>query len=104
MAYLFPSALVPSLARKERGWPTPVRPEPVEGLHFLRGRKCRASTGSARTDVGTLSATYGSNHPASGIGVDRLERQIGAHRRPERADAILDMRRARAVGGFRRVD
>jgi hypothetical protein len=51
-----------------------------------------------------LSYLYMSDHPAAGIGVGGFQRQVGAHRRAERADAVLDVGGAGAFGGGGRVD
>src|SRR5690349_8240146 len=45
-----------------------------------------------------------SDHPLAGFGVGGLERQVRPHGRAQRADAVLDVRRAHAVGGLLAVD
>src|SRR3546814_4393013 len=45
-----------------------------------------------------------SDHPVAGGRIGRFQCQVGTHGRAERADAVLDMRGARAVGGRLGVD
>src|SRR3546814_7514146 len=45
-----------------------------------------------------------SDHPVAGRRIGRFQCQVGTHGRAKRADAVLDMRGARAVGGRLGVD
>src|SRR3989344_7443583 len=45
-----------------------------------------------------------SDHPVAGRGIGGFQCQVGAHGGAERADAVLDMRGARAFGGRFAVD
>ena len=47
---------------------------------------------------------HGSDHPLADVGFGWLFDKVGAHGRPERADAVLDMRRANAILVTRRID
>src|SRR3546814_12346921 len=50
------------------------------------------------------SSDLRSYHPAPQVGIGGLEREIGAHGRPQGTDAVLDMRGARPFGGRLGID
>src|SRR3546814_20088668 len=50
------------------------------------------------------SSDLRSYHPAPQVGIGGLEREIGAHGRPQGTDAVLDMRGARPFGGSPGID
>jgi N6-L-threonylcarbamoyladenine synthase len=66
------------LRAKESQIPTPVRPEPVEGLHFALEGKDSASTSSARTEFAYSDADIAASFQQAAVEclIDRLEQAL----------------------------